>query len=141
MPSRLLVMIIVILKMILIKLSTSLMREEVEPSECPVIENQRIGAGFQGWFNITIIIRSTITVTIITSTIAISINIVIVVGNIIFIITIIVIITIVIIVVIIIITAGRDSSLPRRLASWPNRPPSTRRHGYYDLDLSFIMII
>ena len=117
------------------------MREEVEPSECPVIENQRIGAGFQGWFNITIIIRSTITVTIITSTIAISINIVIVVVNIIFIITIIVITIVVIVVVIIIVTAGRDSSLPRRLASWPNRPPSTRRHGYYDLDLSFIMII
>jgi len=27
--------------------TTSLMREEVEPSECPVIDNQRIGAGFQ----------------------------------------------------------------------------------------------
>ena len=84
MLSGLLVKIIVIIKMILIKLSTSLMREEVEPSECPVIENQRIGAGFQGWFNITIIIRSTITVTIIISTIVISINIVIAVVNIIF---------------------------------------------------------
>ena len=117
------------------------MREEVEPSECPVIENQRIGAGFQGWLNIIIIIRSTITVTIIIiSTIVISINIVVVV-NIIFIITIIVIIVVVIIILIIIVTADRDSSLPRRLPSWPNRPPSTRRHGYYDLDLSFIMII
>ena len=133
-------MIIVITKMILIKLSTSLMREEVEPSECPVIENQRIGAGFQGWSNIIIIIRSTITVTIINiSTIVISINIVIVVVDIIFIITIIAVIIIVI--VIIIVTADRDSSLPRRLPSWPNRPPSTRRHGYYDLDPSFIMII
>ena len=110
------------------------MREEVEPSECPVIENQRIGAGFQGWSNIIIIIRSTITVTIIIiSTIVISINIVIVIVDIIFIIT--------IIVVIIIVTADRDSSLPRRLPSWPNRPPSTRRHGYYDLDPSSIMII
>lgn len=108
------------------------MREEVEPSECPVIENQRIGAGFQGWLNIIIIIRSTITVTII-----ININIIVVVVNIIFYITIIVIIYIIIIIV----TADRDSSLPRRLPSWPNRPPSTRRHGYYDLDLSFIMMM
>ena len=129
MPSQWLDLIIVIIKMILIKLSTSLMREEVEPSECPVIENQRIGAGFQGWFNIISIIRSTITVTIINiSTIVISINIVVVVN-------------ITIIVTIIIVTANRDSSLPRRLPSWPNRPPSTRRHGYYDLDPSFIMII
>ena len=131
MPSQWLDLIIVIIKMILIKLSNSLMREEVEPSECPVIENQRIGAGFQGWLDIIIIIRSTITVTIINiSTIVISINIVVVVN-----------ITIIVIIIIIIVTADRDSSLPRRLPSWPNRPPSTRRHGYYDLDLSFIMII
>ena len=129
MPSQWLDPIIVIINIILIKLSSSLMREEVEPSECPVIENQRIGAGFQGWLDIIIIIRSTITVTIIIiSTIVISINIVVVVN-------------ITIIVTIIIVTANRDSSLPRRLPSWPNRPPSTRRHGYYDLDRSFIMII
>ena len=127
MPSRWLDLIIVIIKMILIKLSDSLMREEVEPSECPVIENQRIGAGFQGWFNIIVVIIVVIII----------VNIIVVVVNIIFIITIIVII----IDVIIIVTAERDSSLPRRLPSWPNRPPSTRRHGYYDLDLSFIMII
>ena len=73
-------LIIVIIKIILIKLSTSLMREEVEPSECPVIENQRVGAGFQGWSNIIIIIiRSTITVTII-----ITIYMIVVVVNIIF---------------------------------------------------------
>ena len=133
MPSQWLDPIIVIINIILIKLSSSLMREEVEPSECPVIENQRIGAGFQGWSNIIIIIiiRSTITVTnIIISTIVISINIVVVVN-----------ITIIVIIIIIIVTADRDSSLPRRLPSWPNRPPSTRRHGYYDLDLSFIMIM
>jgi len=51
--------------------TTSLMRAEVEPPECPVIENQHRESSFQ----------------------------------------------------------DRDSSLPRRLPSWPARSPSTRRNG------------
>ena len=40
----------------------------------------------------------------------------------------------IIIVIIILILPDRDSSLPRRLPSWPARSPSTRRNGYDDED-------
>ena len=97
------------------------MRAEVEPPECPVIENQHRESSFQGAITIIIIDRyhhpapaswwspspsswssiSTITTTII---------------------------------IIILILPDRDSSLPRRLPSWPARSPSTRRNGFDDDD-------